>query len=368
MPQAVWSLSVSASRIVASKLGTRPGVAGAGRTFQYPRVGSLPRNDARADRKQLNDPSFSIRESDRCLETRSKRSATSANRTFSIRESDRCLETTWRTDGELLAPELSVSASRIVASKPVCYGDESPLQHTLSVSASRIVASKLEVFGAWPEGTEAFSIRESDRCLETTYNTRRQKMKYKLSVSASRIVASKLHLNSDTVRLRWPFSIRESDRCLETAAQGECRPSQGHFQYPRVGSLPRNKTPVTVPDSDRPTFSIRESDRCLETWNAPNERVASAVVFQYPRVGSLPRNAGVTTDLAAVATLSVSASRIVASKLRPKVTVNQTGRPFQYPRVGSLPRNDCRRYCRRYCHRSFSIRESDRCLETCAPG
>jgi len=110
-----------------------------------------------------------------------------------------------------------------------------------------------------------------------------------LSVSASRIVASKLS-RSPT----WTCCC-------------------ANFQYPRVGSLPRNRTVV---DGD-----------------------ALGQTFQYPRVGSLPRNRTGAMSRSLIRWLSVSASRIVASK-----------------------RSNRRRV--RSCTSAFSIRESDRCLET----
>jgi len=68
---------------------------------------------------------------------------------------------------------------------------------------------------------------------------RARQVDIELSVSASRIVASKLEA---VVVARW----------------------RGNFQYPRVGSLPRNLR----------RLRLRISVLC----------------FQYPRVGSLPRN------------------------------------------------------------------------------
>jgi len=85
---------------------------------------------------------FSIRESDRCLETVAETKTRELSFSFSIRESDRCLETgrDWLID-------------------PADLG---------------------------------FSIRESDRCLETRAVDRNTKRNLAVSVSASRIVASKL--------------------------------------------------------------------------------------------------------------------------------------------------------------------------------
>jgi len=137
----------------------------------------------------------------------------------------------------------------------------------------------------------------------------------------------------------------------------------GSFQYPRVGSLPRNIHVCRLSSWRLLTFSIRESDRCLETQHAqPNRQPrftlsvsASRIVasklrrpgrhlllphpFQYPRVGSLPRNVRGVLAFGYDLFLSVSASRIVASKQR---------RPW-FPQRHPPP---------------FSIRESDRCLET----
>jgi len=85
-------------------------------------------------------------------------------------------------------------------------------------------------------------------------------------------------------------------------------------------------------------FSIRESDRCLETIDLSDGERA-ALEFQYPRVGSLPRNWRRCCRTSHLIPVSVSASRIVASKL-PWLPVDQEPAP------------------------RFSIRESDRCLET----
>jgi len=90
------------------------------------------------------------------------------------------------------------------------------------------------------------------------------------------------------------FSIRESDRCLETADSTTAVQIRTRFQYPRVGSLPRNERYWRPVLDEVQRFSIRESDRCLET-HVPVVAYDDAVEFQYPRVGSLPRN-GYSSD------------------------------------------------------------------------
>jgi len=207
-----------------------------------------------------------------------------------------------------------------------------------------------------------FSIRESDRCLETTIGDQlvfaewnfqyprvgslpRNRTKRRndpwhcsLSVSASRIVASK----RGGTRIRWhgvlsfqyprvgslprnpadefnfirdeeAFSIRESDRCLETVHTIDIFEDVLNFQYPRVGSLPRNSGGRIRDRLMWRSFSIRESDRCLETSGHIN-KTRRKQHFQYPRVGSLPRNITLAVYKEISLAVSVSASRIVASK------------------------------------------------------
>jgi len=189
--------------------------------------------------RPMLDRPFSIRESDRCLETSIALAKRGDDGSFSIRESDRCLETTNRRIKRAYVCRLSVSASRIVASKQRhaaahadairdfqyprvgslprnASGSGSPCGPCgLSVSASRIVASKLVDDAPYLDDAP-------------------------LSVSASRIVASKLFGVSKRCGRAPTFSIRESDRCLETSFR-------------------------LAPPSSNTAFSIRESDRCLET-------------------------------------------------------------------------------------------------------
>jgi len=233
---------------------------------------------------------------------------------FSIRESDRCLETS--EPEPLLASYQDFQYPR-VGSLPRNGFDASGgrLSARLSVSASRIVASKRGQARVARNFNQTFSIRESDRCLETDGGHQRgdQRLRFQyprvgslprnsgtdrccqrvvrpfqyprvgslprnssswlcsrvnafsLSVSASRIVASKLVAPPDSAKNQTPFSIRESDRCLETRGSARLGQKPDAFQYPRVGSLPRN--------------GRRQS--C---------GIGAEKLFQYPRVGSLPRN------------------------------------------------------------------------------
>jgi len=159
------------------------------------------------------------------------------------------------------------------------------------------------------------------------------------------------------------FSIRESDRCLETLL-----------------------LPPTTRRRQGP-FSIRESDRCLETsaspaWSPPPARLsvsASRIVaskpeptpqrnqlggiFQYPRVGSLPRNFDPRLQPIDVLELSVSASRIVASKHQPTAQVNSAVQTFSI-RESDRCLETSPKFAVAGVIDSFSIRESDRCLET----
>jgi len=186
-----------------------------------------------------------------------------------------------------------------------------------------------------------------------------------VSVSASRIVASKLNYHGALAALWTCFSIRESDRCLETPADRPGQQRRAEFQYPRVGSLPRNPIPCFVQFFAGNSFSIRESDRCLETGldaQAANRFLAvsvsaSRIVASKPITADAPFREFCSA-------LSVSASRIVASKRDSITEVQHVGTTFQYPRVGSLPRNLTNADLTDVVLRAFSIRESDRCLET----
>jgi len=258
-------VSVSASRIVASKRTPCTPVIPCGPVFQYPRVGSLPRN--------ASGPTVRPRRRD-----------------------------------------VSVSASRIVASKLQYSSMLLSMGLAVSVSASRIVASKLLMARALyfyvhkfqyprvgslprnvsrsefrPRANACFSIRESDRCLETDTGEPGFCTDTGVSVSASRIVASKPLPSRMRLSALCGFSIRESDRCLETHPSTALTRSRQVFQYPRVGSLPRNGPRAT-------RARIRRSK------------------FQYPRVGSLPRNVDAGRGVGPRLFVSVSASRIVASK------------------------------------------------------
>jgi len=212
----VMAVSVSASRIVASKPPALADMTAQTGRFQYPRVGSLPRNFA----------SVSV--------------TVSSVTSFSIRESDRCLETSWRRSSAWDRSSVSVSASRIVASKPFAdpvagdclwqfqYPRVGSLPRNPSIVASEIGQKarfsiresdrclETQEAALVCGGVERFSIRESDRCLETPGRTGRHAPHPRVSVSASRIVASKLEVTSMSQAGRACFSIRESDRCLET--------------------------------------------------------------------------------------------------------------------------------------------------------
>jgi len=186
-------------------------------SFQYPRVGSLPRN-------------LLLIGSVLCLTA-----------TFSIRESDRCLETPPTRNVKTRNVHLSVSASRIVASKLQLTRLFRVVWFFLSVSASRIVASKRSHHANNLNRNRNFQYPRVGSLPRNLRTPSRPKPAPRLSVSASRIVASKLS-----------WSRHQQIRAA-------------NFQYPRVGSLPRNHDFYHRYKDGELTFSIRESDRCLET-------------------------------------------------------------------------------------------------------
>jgi len=209
---------------------------------------------------------------------------------FSIRESDRCLETRGGAGGAgggdaFQYPRVGSLPRNLHGRRGAGPGKD------LSVSASRIVASKPMASSVRMAPYRAFSIRESDRCLETRIRNRLRAWQERLSVSASRIVASKLEQSLYKLLLGSLFQYPRVGSLPRN--QQSCRSaslSLKTFQYPRVGSLPRNMITEIRTCKRCNTFSIRESDRCLETTAILTGK-QHRQHFQYPRVGSLPRNA-----------------------------------------------------------------------------
>jgi len=192
---------------------------------------------------------------------------------------------------------------------------------------------------ARPPRDPPFSIRESDRCLETHGRPSSQGQRGPpFSIRESDRCLETLR-RQIAPRRAPTFSIRESDRCLETCCPAPQIAPAPDFQYPRVGSLPRNSFQVRRLHRGRSTFSIRESDRCLETMAFIYTWTVLGFAFSIRESDRCLETLTADKPLRIWLELSVSASRIVASKPS-AIRLSRSGPVcFQYPRVGSLPRN-----------------------------